>query len=62
MLYIYDLAGKEVYSEYALPFTSIKHIDLRGKLEHGLYALRMVWEIAGGARNYVKGKVIIQKD
>jgi|LakMenE18May11ns_1017448.scaffolds.fasta_scaffold9892558_2 hypothetical protein len=51
MLYIYDIAGKEVYSEYVSPFTSIKNVDLSGKLEHGLYAVCLVF---GKSRSMVK--------
>jgi hypothetical protein len=56
MLYIYDIAGKEVYSEYVSPFTSIKNIDVSKKLEHGLYAVCLVF----GKSTFTQ-KVIIQK-
>lgn len=42
-LYIYDIAGKEVYSEYVSPFTSIKNIDVSKKLEQGVYAVCLVF-------------------
>jgi hypothetical protein len=50
-LYIYDLSGKEVYSEYVSPFTSIKNIDLSKKLEQGVYAVCLVF---GKSRSMVK--------
>ena len=51
MLFVYDIEGKEVYSEYVSPFTSIKNVDLSGKLENGLYAVCLVF---GKSRSMVK--------
>jgi hypothetical protein len=43
MLYVYDVNGKLVYSEYVSPYTYIKNINLQGKLSSGMYALSMVF-------------------
>ena len=43
MLYVYDVNGKLVYSEYVSPYTYIKNINLQGKLGRGMYALSMVF-------------------
>jgi hypothetical protein len=43
MLYVYDVNGKQVYSEYVSPYTYIKNINLQGKLSSGMYALSMVF-------------------
>ncbi len=55
MLYVYDIAGNEVYKEYVSPFTSIKNLDLREKLNSGIYAISMVF-----GNNRVIGKVIVK--
>jgi hypothetical protein len=55
MLYVYDIAGNEVYQEYVSPFTSIKNLDLREKLNSGIYAISMVF-----GNNRTIGKVIIK--
>jgi hypothetical protein len=43
MLYVYDMAGKEVYREYVSPYTSFKNLDLSAKLNNGMYALSLVF-------------------
>jgi hypothetical protein len=43
LLYVYDMAGKEVYREYVSPYTSIKNLDLSAKLNNGMYALSLVF-------------------
>jgi hypothetical protein len=60
-LYIYDVSGKAVYREYVSPYSSIKNLDLSNMLTNGMYAVRLVWGIAGQTRNDGKGKIIIQK-
>lgn len=56
MLYIYDIAGKEVYREYVSPYSSIKNLDLSQKLNNGLYAVSLVLD-----KNTLTQKVMIQK-
>jgi hypothetical protein len=56
MLYVYDIAGKEVYREYVSPFSSIKNLDLSRQLNNGMYALCLVF-----GNNTLTQKVIIQK-
>lgn len=56
ILYIYDIAGKEVYREYVSPYSSIKNLDLSQKLNSGMYALCLVF-----GNNTLTQKVIIQK-
>ncbi len=56
MLYVYDIAGIEVYREYVSPFTSIKNLDLRGQLNNGMYALCLVF-----GNNTLNQKAMIQK-
>ncbi len=50
MLYIYDTDGKLVYSEYVAPASSVKNLQLEGKLRSGLYAVNLVfgWQTATG--------------
>jgi hypothetical protein len=55
MLYVYDVNGKLVYSEYVSPYTYIKNINLQGKLSSGMYALSMVF----GQQRYL-GKVVVE--
>jgi hypothetical protein len=55
MLYIYDINGKLIYSEYVSPYTYIKNINLQGKLSSGMYALSMVF----GEERYL-GKVVVE--
>jgi hypothetical protein len=55
MMYVYDIAGIEVYKEYISPFTSIKNLDLREKLNSGIYAISIVF-----GNNRVIGKVIVK--
>ena len=43
MLYVYDVNGKLVYTEYVSPYTYFKNINLQGKLGRGMYALSMVF-------------------
>jgi hypothetical protein len=43
MLYVYDMAGKEVYREYVSPYTSIKNLDLSAKLANGTYGVSLVF-------------------
>jgi len=57
MLYIYDIAGKEVYKEYVSPYSSIKNLDLSLKLINGMYAISLVFD-----SNTLTQKIIIQKD
>jgi hypothetical protein len=57
MLYVYDIAGKEVYREYVSPYTSIKNLDLSLKLKNGMYAISLVFD-----SNTLTQKLIIQKD
>jgi hypothetical protein len=62
MLYVYDVAGVLVYSEYVSPFSSIKNLDLSVKLTSGMYGVRLTWGgIAGQARNDGQiGKFIVK--
>ncbi len=55
MLYVYDVNGKLVYSEYVSPYTYIKNLNLHGKLSSGMYALTMVF----GQQRYL-GKVVVE--
>jgi hypothetical protein len=55
LLYVYDINGKQVYSEYVSPYTYIKNINLQGKLSSGMYALSMVF----GEERYL-GKVVVE--
>ena len=57
MLYVYDIAGKEVYREYVSPYSSIKNLDLSLKLKNGMYAISLVFD-----SNRLTQKIIIQKD
>ena len=56
MLYIYDIAGNEVYKEYVSPFTSIKNLDLSTQLNNGMYAVCLVF-----GSNTLTQKIMIQK-
>ena len=56
MLYVYDIAGAEVYREYVSPYSSIKNLDLSQKLNNGLYAISLVF-----GKNNLTQKVMIQK-
>ncbi len=40
-VYIYDVNGALIYSEYVSPFTTIKNINLQGVLTSGVYAVRL---------------------
>jgi hypothetical protein len=55
MLYLYDIAGKEVYKAYVSPFSSIKNLNVSTLLTPGIYALRLVF-----GSNCLTGKVIIK--
>ena len=55
MLYVYDVNGKLVYSEYVSPYTYIKNLNLHGKLSSGMYALTMVF----GQQRYL-GKMVVE--
>ncbi len=55
MLYVYDVNGKLVYSEYVSPYTYIKNINLQGKLSTGMYALSMVF----GEERFL-GKMVVE--
>ncbi len=55
MLYVYDVNGKQVYSEYVSPYTYIKNINLQGKLSSGMYALSMVF----GEERFL-GKMVVE--
>ena len=55
MLYVYDVNGKLVYSEYVSPYTYIKNLNLQGKLSCGMYALSMVF----GEQRYL-GKMVVE--
>jgi hypothetical protein len=55
MLYVYDVNGKLVYSEYVSPYTYIKNLNLHGKLSSGMYALSMVF----GQKRFL-GKIILE--
>jgi hypothetical protein len=55
MLYVYDVNGKLVYSEYVSPYSYIKNINLQGKLSNGMYALSMVF----GQQRYL-GKMVVE--
>jgi hypothetical protein len=55
MLYLHDINGKDVYSEYISPFTSIKNINLSSILTPGIYAVRLVF----GSSN-LTGKFLIK--
>lgn len=54
MLYVYDVNGKQVYSEYVSPYTYIKNINLQGKLSSGMYAVSLVF----GQQRFL-GKIIL---
>jgi hypothetical protein len=54
MLYIYDIAGNEVYKEYVSPFTSIKNLDLSRQLNNGMYAVCLEF-----GNNKMMGKIIV---
>jgi hypothetical protein len=41
-VYIYDVNGALVYTEYVSPFTSIKNFNLNGVLSNGIYAVSLV--------------------
>jgi hypothetical protein len=56
-VYIYDVNGSLVYSEYVSPFTTIKNFDLQNVLSNGLYAISLV---TGSER--VLGKLIVKKE
>jgi hypothetical protein len=56
ILYVYDMAGKEVYREYVSPYTSIKNIDISNKLSNGMYAVSLDF---GGDR--VTKIIVIEK-
>lgn len=55
-LYVYDIAGAEVYSEYVSPYTSIKNLDLSQKINNGMYAVCLVF-----GNNTLTQKVVIEK-
>jgi hypothetical protein len=55
MLYMYDVNGKLVYSEYVSPYTYIKNINLQGRLSSGMYALSMVF----GEKRFL-GKIVVE--
>jgi hypothetical protein len=55
MLYLNDIAGKEVYKAYVSPFSSIKNLNVSTLLTPGIYALRLVF-----GSNSLTGKVIIK--
>jgi hypothetical protein len=55
MLYLYDVNGKQVYSEYVSPYTYIKNLNLQGKLSAGMYALSMVF----GEERFL-GKMVVE--
>lgn len=57
MLYVYDIAGREVYREYVSPYSSIKNLDLREQLNNGMYAVNLVF-----GNNTLTEKIIIQKN
>jgi hypothetical protein len=54
-VYIYDVNGALVYTEYVSPFTSIKNFNLNGVLSNGIYAVSLV---RGNER--ALGKVIVK--
>jgi hypothetical protein len=56
-VYIYDVNGSLVYSEYVSPFTTIKNFHLQNVLSNGLYAISLV---TGSER--VLGKLIVKKE
>lgn len=56
MLYVYDIAGTEVYREYVSPYSSIKNLDLSQKMNNGMYAVCIVF-----GNNTLTQKVMIQK-
>jgi len=43
MLHLYDINGKEMFSEYISPFTSIKNLNLSTILTSGIYAIQLVF-------------------
>ncbi|HRG59995.1 MAG TPA: T9SS type A sorting domain-containing protein [Bacteroidia bacterium] len=55
ILYVYDVNGKLVYSDYVSPYTYIKNINLQGKLSSGMYALSMVF----GEERFL-GKMVVE--
>ena len=56
-VYIYDVNGALVYTEYVSPFTSIKNFNLNGVLSNGIYAVSLV---RGNER--ALGKVIVKQE
>jgi hypothetical protein len=56
-VYIYDVNGALVYTEYVSPFTSIKNFNLNGVLSNGIYAVSLV---RGNER--ALGKLIVKKE
>jgi hypothetical protein len=56
MMYVYDVNGREVFREYVSPFTSVKNVDLSGKVHSGVYAVRLVWGNGSG----VVGRVVVE--
>jgi hypothetical protein len=55
LLYMYDVNGKLVYSEYVSPYTYIKNINLQGKLSSGMYAVSLVF----GQQRFL-GKMVVE--
>jgi hypothetical protein len=55
MLYLYDVNGKQVYSEYVSPYTYIKNLNLQGKLSSGMYAVSLVF----GQQRFL-GKMVVE--
>jgi hypothetical protein len=56
VMYVYDVNGREVFREYVSPFTSVKNVDLSGKVNSGVYAVRLVWGNGSG----VFGRVVVE--
>ena len=57
IVYIYDVNGALVYSEYLSPFSTIKNINLQYLLSNGIYAISLA---RGNEREF--GKIIIKKE
>jgi hypothetical protein len=55
MLHMYDVNGKQVYSEYVSPYTYIKNLNLQGKLSSGMYAVSLVF----GQQRFL-GKMVVE--
>jgi hypothetical protein len=56
MLYIYDISGHLIYSEYVAPWSTYKNIKLDYTIPNGMYALNIVFEKKRGMGKFVLKK------